>query len=58
MSNMSYDEFSDKLRKMKIEYKAEFGKELSTLLELELFLDRKLKRPKSKTIKSLRGLSF
>ena len=55
---MTYDEFSDKLRKVKIEYEKKFHKPLASINELELFLDSKLLKPKSKAVKSLRGLSF
>lgn len=55
---MSYDEFYDKLQKMKIEYKLLHNTELVSILELESFLNRKLVKPKNNRLKSLKGLSF
>jgi hypothetical protein len=55
---MGYDEFSEKLRKVKIEYELATGKPLDTISELEIFLDRKLLKPRTKGLKSLKGLNF
>ena len=55
---MQYDEFSDKLRKVKETFKAGSGKELKTIRELEEYLDRLLTKPKKKGARSLRGLSL
>jgi len=53
---MNFDDFSDKLRKLRIEYVRVEGKEMTTVRELEAFLDKKLARPKRKGAKSLRGM--
>ena len=53
---MGYDEFYEKLRKLKIEYKLATNEDLELVRDLEMFLDRKLLKPKSKGLKSLKGL--
>lgn len=55
---MTYDEFSDKLRKIKIEYESKHNKQLNTISELEIFLDSLLKRKTRNSLKSLKGLTF
>lgn len=54
---VGYDEFSDKLQKLKAEFRQSRGKELETVQELEKYLDARLaKRPKSRGARSLRGI--
>lgn len=56
---MNYDEFHEKLRKVKLDFKNSQGKDLETIHELDTFLDRRLAssaQKVSKGAKSLRGL--
>lgn len=56
---MGYDEFSEKLRKVKEDFRKKFGKYPETVAELEIFLDRRLSKPTpraAKAAKSLRAL--
>lgn len=55
---MGFDEFSTKLRIIKAEYLKIYNQELKTLDELEKFLDRKLIKSRSKSLKSLKGLNL
>ena len=55
---MTYDEFSDRLRRIKIEYESLYNKPLESIKDLESFLDRRLSKPRSKALKSLKGISF
>jgi hypothetical protein len=60
---MRYDEFEQKLREVKEDFRATHGRDVETLQELESFLrDRRLKadglRKGRPTLKSLRGLGF
>jgi hypothetical protein len=55
---MSYDEFSDQLRKIRAEYEKIHGKPMETIEELIMMLDKKLSKPKSRGLKSLKGLSL
>ena len=55
---MTYDEFSEKLRKVKCAFLAKNGREMVTVSELEGFLDRLLAKPKRKGARNLRGLSL
>jgi len=56
---MTYDEFAEKLRKVKADFRRQEGREPATVAELEAFLDSRLARPKpraAKAARSLRGL--
>lgn len=53
---MTYDEFAEKLRKIKQEYARDNGKELESIEELERVLDRRLMKPKIRGARSLRGI--
>ena len=53
---MTYDDFAEKLRKLKAEFRKLEGREISTISELEKFLDRRLARPKKSGARSLKGL--
>ncbi len=55
---MTYEEFSDKLRVVKVQFKKRHGKNLNTIEELENYLTMILVKPKRKALKSLRGLYF
>lgn len=55
---MTYDEFSEKLMKIKAIHKQKHGREMETLKELEEHLDRMLARPKKSGARSLKGLFF
>ncbi len=55
---MTYDEFREKLLKIKHEYTKETNRELESIQDLEKYLDRRLAKPKSRGAKSLRGLSL
>ena len=55
---MKYDEFSERLRKLKESYKMSTGRDLTTVDELEKYLDKLLAKPKKKGARSLRGLSL
>lgn len=55
---MKYDEFSERLRKLKESYKTSTGDDLTTIEELEKYLDRLLTKPKKRGARSLRGLSL
>jgi hypothetical protein len=55
---MHFDEFLERLRKLKIEYKLNTGKDLNTVEELEQYLDRRLVKRNTRNLKSLKGLSF
>jgi len=56
MNQMTFDEFSLKLRIIKAEYLKEHGEVLETIEQLEKFLDRRLARPKKRGLRSLRGI--
>lgn len=54
---MTYDEFGERLRKIKAEYLRTRGREMATVAELELFLERRLaKSPRQKGARSLKGI--
>jgi hypothetical protein len=54
---MTFDEFADKLRKIRADYRRSKGRDLITIEELEKYLDRRLaKRPKRTALRSLRGI--
>ena len=54
---MSYDEFSDKLRVMKAEFRRKYGRDMTTIKELEKILEVRLAtKPKARGLKSLRGI--
>jgi hypothetical protein len=55
---MTYDEFSERLRKLKGAFKEKHGREMTSVAELEAELDRLLAKPKKKGARSLRGLSL
>ncbi len=56
---MKYDDFKSRLRELKEEFTAVYGREPLTMAEFEVFLDRK-KAGKTKVVslKSLKGFSF
>ena len=54
--SMGYDEFNERLRKIKIEYEEYHKTKLQTINELEQFLMKKLIRKKSSSARSLKGL--
>lgn len=56
---MTYDEFAEKLRKVKADFRRRKGRDPETVRELEEFLDRALSRPKpaaARGARSLRGV--
>jgi hypothetical protein len=55
---MTYDDFSDKLRKAKLDFRRLYGRDMETVEELEKFLDRMLARRTkvSKAARSLKGI--
>jgi len=53
---MVYDEFAEKLRKVKLDYQRLTGKSLETIDELEKFLDRQLAKPKPRAAKAAKSL--
>ena len=53
---MTYDEFSDKLEKVAVEFRRTNGREMVTVAELKAFLDRRLAKPKKRGARSLKGL--
>ena len=53
---MTYDEFAEKLRKIKAEYQQAHGRPLETVAELEALLDRRLAKPRNKGLRSLKGI--
>ena len=55
---MTFDEFRDKLDKIMFEFKLFNKKEMTTILELQQFLDRRLLRQSKKrtSLKSLKGI--
>ena len=56
---MNYDDFYERLQKVKADFKKSKGKDLETIHELDTFLDRRLAGSTSKAskgAKSLRGL--
>lgn len=56
---MSYDDFQDKLREIKEEYREIHKKELETIKELETHLvHRKMRFGKHRQLRSLKGFSF
>lgn len=55
---MTYDEFSDKLKQIKSEFFSVKNKKIETVKELEEYLVERKVRPKSKKLRSLRGLSI
>lgn len=59
MSNgLKFDEFDDKLQDLKQEFKEYYGKDLTTIAELESYLRmRKVKNPR-KFLRSLKGFDL
>ena len=55
---MTFDDFSNKLRDVKIEYLKSRGKELETVKELEKFIIDKRNQKLSIGAKTLKGLNF
>jgi hypothetical protein len=56
---MKFDEFMDKLKEIKEEYRRFQGEELKTIEELEKFLTlKKFRTSKRRHLKSLKGLGF
>lgn len=55
---MKYNELAEKLKAVKAEYLKTHGKELETIRELEEFLDRRILKPRTQGLKSLRGLGL
>jgi hypothetical protein len=55
---MSYDEFYDKLCKLKAEFQLMHNREIQTIEELQKLLDAKLARKSKGGLKSLRGLNL
>jgi len=55
---MEFDEFSSKLRMILKEYETKHGKPCVSIEDLEKYLDSRLRRPKSRGLKSLKGLSL
>jgi len=54
---MSYDEFSDKLRIIKAEFRRKHGIDMTSIKELETILEVRLAtKPKGRGLKSLRGI--
>jgi hypothetical protein len=53
---MTFDEFIDKLNKIKFEYERLYQRKLSTVDELELYLMKKAHGKNSKGLKSLKSL--
>lgn len=54
---VTYDEFGERLRKIKAEFLKARGQELTTVSELERFLELRLaKRPRRAGARSLKGL--
>lgn len=55
---MGYDEFADKLTKIRAEFRRLKGRELETVEELERYLSERLIKRRSRGLKSLKGLSL
>ena len=55
---MNHDEILKIIKELKIEYKLNAGKDLVTIDELESFLTAKIKKPRSRALKSLKGLNL
>ena len=55
---MTYDEMAAKLNEIKAEFKKNNGYDMTRVDELEAFLNMRLIRKKSGSLKSLRGLKF
>jgi hypothetical protein len=53
---MNFDEFAEKLRKIKTDFRRAHGKPLETLEELEKFLDRRLAVTTPRAAKAARSL--
>jgi hypothetical protein len=53
---MGYDEFTEKLRKVKEDFRVSTGKYPETVDELEKFLDRRLSRPKPRAAMAAKSL--
>lgn len=53
---MTFDEFARKLAQMKAEHKSRTGRDLLLVSELELLVDKRLAKPKSKGAKSLKSI--
>ena len=56
---MTYSEFAEQLRKLKIDFRNYMKRDLQSVDELEKFLDRKLSQPKpraSRAARSLKGM--
>lgn len=59
---MNYDEFLDRLREYREEYRAAYGRELKTIDQLEEYLSRRktgrVRRSGRRALKSLRGFGL
>jgi hypothetical protein len=55
---MRYSEFLDKLRAVKAEFVKAHGREPETVLELEEFASGRVVKPRTRGLRSLRGMSF
>ena len=53
---MTYDEFADKLRQIKAEFLRANGRPMETLQELDAAVARRLVKPKTRGLKSLKGI--
>lgn len=53
---MTYDEFASKLDKTLVEFKRANGRDMTTIQELKVFLDRRLQKPKSKGLRKIGNL--
>lgn len=55
---MTFDEFSDKLKDIKIEFAKVKGRDMSTIAELEQYLVERKNRRLSRGLKSLKGFDL
>jgi len=55
---MKYDQFLEKLRSVKSDFRKIKNREPRTIEEIELFVESRILKPRTSGLKSLKGLGF